>query len=77
MDLYRNGFLVLTLLLTAVGQRVEGQDKRHAEPRCRVVPLPGHRVAFQYEGREVLAWHYGEEYRVRSFILSGALPEPS
>ena len=62
MNLHRKGFLVVALLLTVAGPRVEGQDKAYAEPRCRVVPLPGHRVAFQYEGREVLAWHYGEEY---------------
>ena len=55
MNLHRKGFLVLALLLTVAGPRVEGQDKAYAEPRCRVVPLPGHRVAFQYDGREVLA----------------------
>ena len=54
MNLYRNCLLVLALLLTASGQRVEGQDKGHAEPRCRVVPLPGHRTAFEFGGKEVL-----------------------
>ena len=62
MNLYRNGLFVLALLLTASGQRVEGQDKGHAEPRCRVVPLPGHRTAFEFGGKEVLVWHYGKEY---------------
>ena len=31
-------------------------------PRCRVVPLPGHQVAFEVEGVERLRWHYGREY---------------
>ena len=62
MNLYRNCLLVLALFLTASGQRVEGQDKGHAEPRCRVVPLPGHRTAFEFGGKEVLVWHYGKEY---------------
>ena len=29
---------------------------------CRVVPLPGHRTAFEYRGKEVAVWHFGKEY---------------
>jgi hypothetical protein len=31
-------------------------------PRCRVVPLPDHQVAFEIDQTERLRWHYGSEY---------------
>lgn len=31
-------------------------------PRCQVVPLDGHQVAFRIAGVERLRWHYGTEY---------------
>ena len=31
-------------------------------PRCQVMPLPNHQVAFLIDGREHLSWHYGTNY---------------
>lgn len=31
-------------------------------PRCTLLPLPDHQVAFEVEGRERLRWHYGTQY---------------
>ncbi len=31
-------------------------------PRCQVVPLPGHQVAFEIDGAERSRWHFGREY---------------
>lgn len=31
-------------------------------PRCRVIPEPGHTVAFEVDGVERLRWHSGDEY---------------
>ncbi|MBT5017519.1 MAG: PmoA family protein [Planctomicrobium sp.] len=32
------------------------------QPRCEVIPLPGHQVSFRVDGGEVTRWHYGSEY---------------
>jgi hypothetical protein len=31
-------------------------------PRCQIVPLPDHQVAFQIDGVERLRWHFGPSY---------------
>ncbi len=31
-------------------------------PRCEVVPLPDHQVAFRIDGHERLRWHFGPSY---------------
>lgn len=31
-------------------------------PRCTILPLPNHEVAFLVEGRERLRWHHGPQY---------------
>jgi hypothetical protein len=31
-------------------------------PKCRIVPLANHQVAFEVDGHERLRWHYGAEY---------------
>ncbi|QEL16212.1 DUF6807 domain-containing protein [Limnoglobus roseus] len=31
-------------------------------PRCTLLPLPDHQVAFLVDGRERLRWHYGPQY---------------
>lgn len=31
-------------------------------PRCRVIPLPDHQVAFEVDRRERLRWHFGPQY---------------
>ena len=31
-------------------------------PRCTLLPLPGHQIAFEIDGQERLRWHFGPEY---------------
>ena len=31
-------------------------------PRCTLIPLPEHQVAFQVDGAERLRWHFGPQY---------------
>lgn len=31
-------------------------------PRCQIVPQPGHRVSFQIDGNERLAWNFNDEH---------------
>ena len=31
-------------------------------PRCTLIPLPDHQVAFQVDGAERLRWHFGPQY---------------
>jgi hypothetical protein len=43
-------------------------------PRCRVVPLPDHQVAFEIDGIRRTSWHYGASYpRPFFFPLMGPM----
>ena len=53
--------LAAALLLVGVVPAV-AQQSEISRPACRVVPLPGHRTAFVYRGKEVAAWHFGPGY---------------
>ncbi|MCP4728774.1 MAG: hypothetical protein GY872_01745, partial [Roseibacillus sp.] len=49
------GQVVAALCLVVPLQTVEGQkETENGRAVCRVVPLPGHRTAFEYRGKEVL-----------------------
>ena len=62
--LVRTGFVAFAFgLLAMFPLRASAQEE--AQPRtvaCRLVPLPGHRVAFEYQGKPKLLWHFGKEY---------------
>jgi hypothetical protein len=40
----------------------ENKKMSKSLPRCRVIPLPDHQVAFEIDGTERARWHYGASY---------------
>lgn len=55
------GVIGLSLMLGGTGI-VRAEEPGLPRPACRIVPLPGHRVAFVHHGKEMAMWHYGPEY---------------
>ena len=57
-----NHYWAVFLFMVVVSGFVSAAEEDLNVPSCRVVPLPGHRTAFLYHGKEVAVWHYGPEY---------------
>ena len=52
------GVVLLAGSLPSLGR----ENGANLSPACRVVPLPGHRTAFEFKGENVLVWHHGKQY---------------
>ena len=62
MQYFLNFYSAIFIFLAVLVGTVPANEKDLKVPSCRVVPLPGHRTAFMYQGKEVAVWHYGPEY---------------
>lgn len=60
----KTGGVGLTLLaqgpFAACG--AESSSKIFSFPKCSILPLPGHQVAFEISGQERVRWHFGPQY---------------
>ncbi len=65
-----NHYWAVFLFMVVVSGFVSAAEEDLNAPSCRVVPLPGHRTAFLYHGKEVAVWHYGPEYPRRQEVAT-------
>lgn len=72
---FRRGALI-GLLVIALAPPAFSDEDAPPFPDCRVVPLPGHRVAFFHGERQVLGWHH-DPSAPNPFIFPLISPEGS